>query len=249
MKAFHGAALALVLALTACGDDGGAGNASANMAAPPQLTQVEAPNGDWTQIVQQTPEGGYRMGNPNAPVKLVEYASLGCHVCQEFSEQGSEELTNQYVKSGQVSWEFRPFLIFPTDPAMTMLLQCQGPQAFFRSSEQLYAQQSALMDKVRALPPAELQRIQALPPEQQSAAMVRAAGLDQFFRQRGMPEARVNSCLADQGAIEKLVAVTNDAVTNRGVTGTPTFFINDKVVPQTSNWATLEPALREAIGG
>ncbi len=249
MKAFHGAALAIALAaLAGCGD-GDSTNAAANMAAPPQLTQVEAPNGDWTAMVQQTPEGGYRMGNPNAPVKLVEYASLGCHVCQEFSAQGSGELTNEYVKSGQVSWEFRPFLIFPTDPAMTMLLQCQGPQAFFRSSEQLYAQQGELMGKVQALGQPELQRIQGLAPEQQSSALVRAAGLDAFFKQRGMPESRINSCLADRQAIEKLVAITNDAVTNKNVTGTPTFFINDEVVPQTSNWATLEPAIREAIGG
>jgi protein-disulfide isomerase len=33
---------------------------------------------DWTQTVARTPEGGFRMGNPNAPVKLIEYLSFAC---------------------------------------------------------------------------------------------------------------------------------------------------------------------------
>src|ERR687892_1780859 len=111
-------ALAASLALAGCGGGDQANNAAtANTAAP--LTQIPAPNnGDWTQVVSQTPEGGYRMGNPDAPVKLVEYASITCHVCQQFAEAGTERLENVYVSSGQVSWEYRPFMIFPTDPGV-----------------------------------------------------------------------------------------------------------------------------------
>ncbi len=61
--------LAASLALSGCGEDD-ANLATANTAAP--LTQIPAPNsGDWTQVVSETPEGGFRMGNPDAPVKLV----------------------------------------------------------------------------------------------------------------------------------------------------------------------------------
>ena len=173
MKLYQGAALALVLSLAACGGGDEGATAGNGTSAPPVLEQVEAPNGDWTQVVEETPEGGFRMGNPNAPVKLVEYGSLGCSHCADFSEKGSAPLTNTYVKSGQVSWEFRPFLIYPTDIAATMLMRCQGPQAFFRSVEQFYSQQGELFAKVQQLSEADLQRIQSLPPEQQSAGLIR----------------------------------------------------------------------------
>ncbi|MGZ8998175.1 MAG: hypothetical protein ACXW2T_04870, partial [Allosphingosinicella sp.] len=64
-----GAALALLLAGCGGQSDNGSGNASAAIVAIP------APNGgDWSEVVEQTADG-FRMGNPNAPVKLVEYAS------------------------------------------------------------------------------------------------------------------------------------------------------------------------------
>ena len=56
-------------------------------AAARPVANVAAPNGDWTQTVAAT-ERGFRMGNPNAPVKLVEYASITCPHCAEFSAEG-----------------------------------------------------------------------------------------------------------------------------------------------------------------
>ena len=100
---------------------------------------------------------------------------------------------------------------------------------------------------MQALPPAELQRLQSLPPEQQVTAIVKSAGLDQFFRQRGVPQAKIDQCLADQQGLQKLAALTNLG-TQEGVTGTPTFFINGKIVElaNTAIWPQLEPKLREA---
>ena len=83
-----GAALVLLLA----GCDGQSGNVSSTAAVA--LTPIPAPNGgDWAEVVEQTADG-FRMGNPNAPVKLVEYASPTCSHCAEFSEQGAPALTN-----------------------------------------------------------------------------------------------------------------------------------------------------------
>jgi protein-disulfide isomerase len=245
-----GSALAAALALTACGG-GGSGNNLSQVAAATSnapLEQIAAPNnGDWTQIVQETPEGGYRMGNPDAPVKLIEYASITCHVCAEFSEAGHEELTNQYVKSGQVSWEYRPYMLFPTDPGMFLLLRCQGPQPFFALAEQLYATQDEWSARTRQLPEAQLQQLSAMPPQQQAGALVKAIGMDQFFRQRGMPQARVDQCLSDQAGLQRLAEIQSVG-TRDNVTGTPTFLINGRPANVTT-WSALEPQLRAAIGG
>jgi protein-disulfide isomerase len=216
-------------------------------ATAPRLPQVEAPNGDWTQVVTQTQEGGFLMGNPNAPVKLIEYASLTCPACAAFSEQSKDKLRNEYVKSGQVSFEFRNYVRDPLDLAASMLVRCQGTGPFFKSVEQLFATQQQWMSGAQNISPADEQRIAALPREQQAGAFAKAAKIDTFFRQRGMPEARVNSCLADQQSVEQIVQSNKVAVDRYKLGGTPTFVINDESVGSLS-WAELEARLREEIG-
>ena len=242
-------AAALVLALAGCGS-GGAGNASANAAGGgAALPQIPAPShGDWTQVVTATPRGGYQMGNPNAPVKLVEYASISCPYCGHFATEGFQPLTSRYVRSGQVSWEYRPYLIHGTDPAVFMLLRCTDPAAFFQLSEQLYATQADWAGKAEQLPAEEQQRLQTLDPHAQAAALARVMGIDQFFRQRGLPQARIDSCLADTNNLNQLGEITRRATNEEGVTGTPTFFINGEK-KDAGSWAELEPLLRTAVGG
>jgi protein-disulfide isomerase len=232
------------LALLAAGCNGG--DASANGSAPStELKQIAAPNGDWTQMVTKTPEGGFRMGNPEAPVKLVEYGSLGCHVCAEFEEQGAPALRDRYVKSGQVSWEFRTYLLFPTDPGVSMLLHCQSENAVFPMVEQLYKTQEEWMGRIRSLPPEQLQALAAMSPAQAAGVTVQGGGLDEFFRQRGMPASKIQACLADPARLEMLAGIKKRG-DEEGVNGTPSFFINGSKV-DAANWAMLEGPLRAAI--
>ncbi|HEX8482042.1 MAG TPA: thioredoxin domain-containing protein [Allosphingosinicella sp.] len=237
-------AAALALVLTGCGDGGG--NAQAAGGDTP-LKQIAAPNGDWSQTVVKTPEGGYRMGNPDAPVKLVEYGSLGCPHCAEFEEQGGPALRDRYVKSGQVSWEFRTYLLFPTDPGISILLNCQSEGAFFPLVEQLYKDQRNWMGRIQSLPQDQLQALQTMAPRDAAVAIVRAGGIDEFFRQRGMPSSKIDSCLADPAGLENVAGIKKRG-DEQGVNGTPTFFINGKLYEGAANWTGLEPELRAAIG-
>ena len=70
---------------------------------------------DWTKTVTVTPDGGYRMGNPAAPVKLVEYGSLTCGACGRFAQEGVPQLVSKYVRTGRVSFEFRNYVRDPAD--------------------------------------------------------------------------------------------------------------------------------------
>jgi protein-disulfide isomerase len=243
---FGASALAAALLLAGCGGDGGGNNSTAATKSGPVPT-IAAPNGgDWTQTVTATAKG-YRMGNPNAPVQLVEYASITCPHCAEFEEAGGEALRN-YVRAGQVSWEYRPFVIFPTDPAIFSLLRCQGATPFFRLTGQLYADQRNWTARYQAVQ----EQAQNLSPQQQQAFVIRSTGLDQFFRQRGMPEGRINSCLADPQHVQQLMAITQRASGEEGVTGTPSFIINGELARQVDTppyWPQLEPLLRQRIGG
>src|SRR5205823_7750249 len=126
------------------------------------------------------------------------------------------------------------------------LMHCMGPQPFFRTAEQLYADQRNWEGRVQALPPEQVQQMDSLPPAQKAAALLRATGLDTFFRQRGLPEGRMNACLNDATAIQQLQQISTRGTNEDGVAGTPTFIVNgDKL--ETTDWPTLEARLRTAI--
>ena len=122
-----------VLALGACNKDNqtsGGGDAPASTV---QITQANPPaGGTWADVTNATSAGGFMMGNPNAKVKLVEIGSLFCPVCKRFADEGMPTLVNNYVKSGQVSWEFRPYIIHgPIDMAANLSRAATAPKTFF----------------------------------------------------------------------------------------------------------------------
>jgi protein-disulfide isomerase len=236
-------ALAAAAALTACGDGGSIGNGTA--AAPVQGTQAPAGQ-SWTEVVEKTAEG-YRMGNPNAPIKLVEYGSRTCPTCGAFGREGMQPLEANYVKSGKVSYEFRDFLVHGApDLAAGLLGHCGGAQPFFPILEQMYQNQESYLTKLQATDAAFQQRLQGQAPGAIATAWAEQMGMIDFVKQRGIPEAQARKCLTDTAAIDALVKVTDDASKAGTVSGTPTFLINDKPVPNTVTWAQLETALKDA---
>lgn len=243
MKAFTGSAIAaLALMLAGCGEEGAVNNQSA--AAPVELKQVPAPNGDWTQMVSETPQGGFLMGNPQAPVKLIEWGSFTCPHCAEFAEKGVPALVSKYVKSGQVSFEFRNLVRDPVDLAAALLARCNGPAAFFPLTDQLFASQEEWFGKVQALSPQQQQQIGTSP--QPAVGFAAAAGLDQFARVRGVPAAKAQACLADQAQIQRFVQQNQADSQQYEITGTPNFVINGEKV-DAGDWAQLEPAIQAAL--
>ena len=244
MKAFTGSAVAaFALMLAGCGSDDGAGNvqsADANF----QVEQIAAPNGDWTQTVSPTPEGGFIMGNPNAKVKVVEFGSMTCSHCAAFSEEGAPKLVDKYVKSGQVSFEFRNFIRDSADLAAALLARCNGPAAFFPLTEQLFAGQQEWIAKAQSLTPEQQQQLTAS--AQPAAEFGKVLGLDQFVRVRGVPEAKAQACLADQAQVQRLVQGTEAAGKQYEISGTPSFLINNKLA-EASDWKSLEPLLQAAL--
>lgn len=232
-------------ALAAC--DSKQDDAASN--APINLTPVAPPaGGDWTEMVTATAEGGMLMGNPNAAVKLVEYGSMTCPHCREFDETGVEPLTNTYVKSGQVSYEFRNYVRDAFDLAATLISRCNGPKGFFPMTRALFKDQTSWIGKVQQVPPAQLDGLTNLPSGQIPPTAARFAGLQEWAVARGIPEAKSAQCLSNEADINRLVQQTSD-VTNQfpQFPGTPSFLINGELVEKVATWKDLEPKLREAL--
>ena len=241
-------AFVAVMALAVAGCSKKSADTAGGVTAPhTPAAAVPPPAGkQWTDVVVATPEGGYLMGNPNAPVKLIEYASYTCPHCQHFAATGVEPLKAKYISTGRVSWEFRSFLIHGPDAPITLLINCRGAEPHFTLAEQLYAGQDAMMQKFIAVPAAEQQRVAGLPPSDNFKAQAAQGGLYGFFGARGLPRARADACLSDQKAIDQLTA-WQTKYQEDSINSTPTFIINGEQ-QSVGEWEKLEPLLAQAVG-
>ena len=235
-------ALASALLLAGCGGDAGAGNSGSDSAtggASGQTAAIPAPNGgDWTTVVSATPEGGFVMGNPNAPVKLVEFASMTCPHCASFAAEGMPALRDNYIKSGRVSLEFRNFVRDPYDLTGALLSRCAGPANFFALTDRIFGTQDAWIARVKP----QVAAIGALPENQRLARIASVSGMEALAAKAGVPAARAKQCLSDPKGTEKLVQMRKVAVDTYGLEGTPTFILNGKNTG-VYDWAALKPLL------
>lgn len=235
---------ASALALAGC--DKGADNNTAPAVNATAAAAVAAPNGgDWTTVVNATPDGGFVMGNPNAPIKLVEYLSTTCPHCAQFATEGFSNLRDQYVKKGTVSIEVRNYVRDPIDMTASLVTRCGGAEPYFPMTEQVMAQQAEMFDKMQKLPEGELRQLQSAPPSAQFKALAAMLGIDSFAKQRGIPQAKLDACFSDQVAIDKLVDMQKKA-NEMQIPGTPAFFINGTLLENVGAWEQLEPKLKEA---
>lgn len=246
MTKFRRAALAtlaapLALAVAACGSDVEEGEIPEGDA----IAAIDAPDGQaWADMASETPEGGFVIGNPDAPIKLIEYASHTCGHCAEFSEAAAAPLRDKYVASGVVSYELRNQIHDPVDLTYALLARCAGPAAFHPLAEQGWENLSDFFETLQGN-----QAAYEAAAQQQGAGLyqgvAQAAGMIDFVAQRGISRDQAMQCLADEGKASAIAAASTQQSNELNVTGTPTFFINGRNVG-TQNWNTLEPMLQRA---
>lgn len=183
---------------------------------------------DWTKTVVGTPVG-WRAGNPAAASKLVEYGSPNCPHCARFAEVADAPIMAK-VKTGKLSFEYRPYMIFPHDVAAALIARCVPVQRRFAYVHDYYRNSGAITDKLRT----------AMADSGQNAALeaAREAGIGAYNRKvlaitgmaaiaarYGVTPAMANRCVADQASLDWLQKAQT-AAKAAGVRGTPTFFLN-----------------------
>ena len=242
LLAFAAAPLALGLAACKNNDAGGAAPTGAPIA------KIAAPAGQkWEESVMQTATGGMLMGNPAAPIKLVEYGSLSCPHCARFAQEAMEPLKAEFVSSGRVSYEYRSFAIHPQDIPLTVLVRCAPKENFFPLVEQIYGNFDAMQKPLED--PAVQKAAEAaasLPPTQRFPAMADALKYTDFFAARGLTVDQAHACLAN---VQNATAVANNAESydKAGIKQTPTLVINGaQLPPESSEWPKIAEALRAA---
>ncbi|MFL4998937.1 MAG: DsbA family protein [Xanthobacteraceae bacterium] len=142
------------------------------------------------------------LGAAEAPVTIVEYASMTCPHCAAFHETTYPELKKRYIDTGKVRFIFREFPLDPLAAAGFMLARCAGDGKYYPMIETLFHQQKTWAVQ-KPIPP-----------------------LLAIAKQAGFSQQSFEECLANQKLLEDIEKVRERAAAKFGVSSTPTFFIN-----------------------
>ncbi len=163
------------------------------------------------------------LGNPRAPVTVVEYASLGCPHCATWEQTVFPAFKKTYIDTGKVRFVLKEMLFGNSTLAAAgfMTARCAGPDKYFQVVNGVFDQQTQI----------EQGGVKAL------LKIAQAAGLS---------EDRFKTCLEDQAALDTLQARTGRYVADDKITGTPTFVVGGKKLVGDQTLASLAAAIDAA---
>ncbi len=204
---------------------------------------------NWVTVVAPTPEGGMRMGNPKAAVKLIEYGSRTCPHCARFDAEGLPALKAGPIAAGKLSYEFRDYPVHGAlDLGPILLGRCVSVAQFFPLLDAMFANQQTLLANAQAV----VTKLEGMPnatPNQVATTFATDLGYVDFVKRRGLPAARAQACLASPAGVNSVVAMTDVAEKQFGVNSTPTFVVNGTKAENVYDWAGLQPLLAAAGAG
>jgi protein-disulfide isomerase len=190
--------------------------AQAPAQAPPAATQANP--------LALTPDD-HILGNPQAPITIIEYASLTCPHCGHFARDVLPTLKQKWIDTGKAKLVMRDY---PLDgPALraAMIARCAPPDRFYAFIDTFFQDQQ-----------------QWVLAKDYQAALARLALLG------GMTKAQFDACLADKSVEDKVLQSRLVATQQLDVNATPTFFINGKKFDGAPEEDALNAALTQAAG-
>jgi protein-disulfide isomerase len=179
---------------------------TAAFSGPLALTpQASAQSVSQTELLAPPALGDRVLGKDDAPVTIVEYASMTCPHCAMFHEKTYPELKKRYIETGKVRFIFREFPLDPLAAGASMLARCAPKEQYFAMIETLFHEQRKWAVE-KPIPP-----------------------LMAIAKQAGFSEQSFNACLSDQKMLDALEAERDRASKKFGVKSTPTLFVNGQM--------------------
>jgi protein-disulfide isomerase len=144
------------------------------------------------------------IGDANAPVTVIEYASLTCPHCGRWEKDVFPKVRSDFVEKGKVRFVFRDFPLDALALKAAQLAHCTGDQRFWGFLEVEFGNQASWVTKPD--PTGELIKL---------------------VRMGGLSEDRARACMSDDKLAES-ITLSQAGGSEAGVNSTPTFFINGK---------------------
>lgn len=195
------AGMGAALALAGCNDS----SQSAKAPEKPANPAIE-PTVNVAELMKPGDLRDESLGKADAPVTIIEYASMTCSHCATFHTESMGHLKEKYIDTGKVRYIFREFPLDPLAYAAALLARCAGEGKFFAMLDLLFKQQRAWAYTEK--------------PEEALLAIVRQAGFTQDS---------FNTCLQDQASYASLQKGRQRASETFKVDSTPSFFINGRI--------------------
>ncbi len=151
--------------------------------------------------------GDFSLGSPDAPVKVVEYASFTCPHCATFHANVFKKLKTDYIDTGKVHFPLREVYFDRYGLWAAMVARCGGDMRYFGIHDMLFDQQ---------------QDWATIQDPMQVVNKLKTIGLT-----AGLDQASLDACLNDQAKAEALIKQSETNMAADGVTGTPTIFVNE----------------------
>ncbi|RBI86274.1 DsbA family protein [Rhodosalinus halophilus] len=167
------------------------------------------------------------MGDPEAPVEVIEYASYTCPHCATFHENVLPRLKEDYVDTGKVHFIYREVYFDKYGMWASMLARCGGEERFFGITELIYDAQSSW--------------------SRAGSDVAVADELRRIGRLAGLGEEQVEACLSDADKLRALVAWYQENATEHGIQATPSFVIDGETYSNMS-YADFSEILDEKLG-
>jgi len=146
------------------------------------------------------------LGKADAPVTIIEYASMTCPHCATFHKTTYPALKTKYIDTGKVRFIFREFPLDELAVAASMLARCAGGEKSMALIDVLFASQ----DKWAVRNPVPV--------------------LQQMAKQAGFTQATFEECLRDQKLHDNILAMRERGSKDYKVESTPTLFVNGKML-------------------
>ena len=154
------------------------------------------------------------LGNPNAKVTMIEYASVACPICAAFNNTVFPEFKKKYIDTGKVHYIAREALTGnPTLAASGFLIaRCAGKDKYFQVTDAVYRAQDDIYEPgTETVQPGAARQI-----------------LLRIAETAGMSEDQFDKCVSDDKAITALNDRVEKFSKQDNVEATPTFMLNGK---------------------
>jgi len=189
----------------------------------PGLGTANAQDRDLSGL-DQPPELGERaLGEEDAPVTIIEYASATCPHCARFHVDTFPALKEEFIDTGKVRFVFREFPFDDLALAAFMLARCAPEERFFPIIDVLFEEQQSWTQDPRG----ELLKI---------------------ARMAGFTEESFNQCLENEEIAEGILEIRSTGAEQYGVESTPTFFVNGTLIQGNQPIERFREAIAEAEG-
>lgn len=194
--------------------------------APESGQPVRAPFG---AARAETPEiVAFTLGDPDAPIKLEEYASFTCGHCGRFHDDVFKRLKADYIDTGKVHFTYREVYWDPYAIWAGLLARCGGEMRFFGIVSLLYERQDNWIDSQDPAKTAE--------------------NLRRIGRTAGLENDRMEACLSDAAMATALRDYSDRIAAQNGITATPSLII-DGQVHKNMSYRELKRILDDKLAG